>query len=110
MERFSVARVPTSWRFPPIPSIATAASLQPRLFPSPCIDESPEMRSPYRPSSPFPFVPKGDMRRPLLLLRALHRVPAELIAHRGQELVPEGRFLAGPEAVLEGHRDDGEGG
>jgi hypothetical protein len=36
-------------------------------------------------------------------------VPAELVAHRGQELVPEGGFLAGPETVLQGHRDDREG-
>jgi hypothetical protein len=36
-------------------------------------------------------------------------MPAEPVAHRGQELVPEGRLLARPETVLQGHRDDGEG-
>jgi len=32
------------------------------------------------------------------LLRALYRVPAELVPHRGKELCPQGRLLAGPES------------
>src|ERR1700747_2522795 len=42
---------------------------------------------------------------PLLLRRCLHCVPAEFVAHDGQQFVRKGLWILGPEARVEGPRN-----